>query len=91
MYKPKAIKGQTYPGFTKISITQARKVVMERPFEGFIVANKVNSRHFFKNWCLACQVHFTELAELNNTINEFYYYMDAELGNNVAIYIDNEC
>lgn len=90
---PKPIRGQEYPGYTKINITQLEKWIKAgNKFTGFFVGNKVSSNHFFKGWCLACACDDESSWEnMFTRINSFLFYLEPELGNNVAIYISNEC
>ncbi len=87
-YKPKAIRGQTYPGYIKVSIAQVRKLFEGgQTFDGFIVGNKVASFHFFHGWHLACAFQSGTWRDFETSIDAFTFYLDAELGNRAAIYL----
>ena len=89
VYDPRAIRGIKYPGHTKISINQAKRVIAERPFVGFIVGNKVAPSHFFGGWRLACPIRSATLEDFTRQYNSFKFYLDPELGNRVSIYLKN--
>lgn len=90
-YTPKAIAGQSFLGYTKISKAQVAKLYATgQRFSGFIVGNKVASFHFFGGWHLACTLseEATEsLESFNKSVNEFCFYLDAELGSGPAFYL----
>lgn len=87
-YFPKAIKGQNFRGYIKISKAQAIKFIeASGKFEGFIVGNKVNTFHFFEGWHLAARFEATNAQEFNEHLNSFLFYLNAELGNRAAIYL----
>jgi hypothetical protein len=87
-YIPKAIAGQTYPGYIKVSRRQVEKLLKAgQSVRGFMVGNKVNGFHFFGGWHLAHKFEFSEQADLKRAINSFLFYLDAELGNRAALFI----
>ena len=88
LYSPKAIRGQSIRGYTKVSRKQVEKLFKtDRNFDGFIVGNKVSSFYFFGGWHLACEFIADSQKDFNNKVNSFLFYLDKELGNNIAIYI----
>lgn len=83
----KAIRGQTYPGYKKVNITQLRKALAAGPIKGFMVGNRVNKYHFHKGWALACDFEIYTLAEFERQHNSFRFYLESELGNRAAFYL----
>ncbi len=87
-YTPKPSRGQTFPGYIKITAAQVKKLFETgQTFEGFIVGNKVSAAHFFKGWHLACTLSSPTAEEFQSSLNSFLYYLDSELGTCAAIYL----
>ena len=92
VYVPKPIAGQSYTGHTKINSLQLHRCFLHNEgflFNGFIVGNKVSSWHFFNGWCLAYRIEEKTESEMDEIIDGFLWYLDLELGNNVAIFLEN--
>lgn len=89
---PKTIKGVQFKGHIRISKSQLAKLFLNPlfRFNGFIVGNKVNSFHFFGGWHLACKLSGKTSEEMKESINGFLFYLDSELGNNAAIFLDRK-
>lgn len=91
-YTPKAVRGISYPGFTRINKTQLARLFADDPafrFSGFIVGNNVNTFHFFNGWYLACTLGNKTQEEMKDSLTQFQWYLDAELGNAAAIFLKN--
>lgn len=90
-YTPKAIRGQRYPGYTKVSVRQVRRMLDEgQTFDGFLVGNNVNSFHFFGGWHLAFRIEVQSRAEFDRSLNAFLFYLEPELGNRAAIFLKRQ-
>jgi hypothetical protein len=57
-------------------------------FEGYISGNNVNSFHILNGWCLGMPVKCETLEELEKICRDFLWYLDKELGNRVAFWIE---
>ena len=74
-------------GYEKVTIVQVKKEIKEKGvFKGFAVGNKVNPSHFFNGWCLANVCEFHTVEEVDRYRNNALYYLDKELGDNIAWY-----
>lgn len=91
-YTPKAVRGISYPGFTRINKTQLARLFADDPnfrFSGFLVGNNVNASHFFRGWHLACTLEDKTHEEMKESLNSFAHYLDAELGSAAAIFLEH--
>ncbi len=90
-YAPKPIRGQSFQGYTKVSLAQIRKLYASgQAFKGFIVGNKVAAFHFFGGWHLACTLSDEATATFESfetVLNSFHFYLDPELGTRAAFYL----
>ncbi len=87
-YFPKAIRGQSYPGHIKVNAAQVRKLLASgQGVSGFMVGSNVTSFHFFGGWHLAHTFEETSLADFETRLNAFAFYLEPELGRNVALFI----
>lgn len=72
----------------KLTKTQVKKIIRDTgKWAGYIVPCKVNTFHIVGGWGLGMKVEFTDLEEMEKTLNSFTYYnCNSELGNYVAFY-----
>jgi hypothetical protein len=72
----------------KINKTKAKKLY-EMGIPIILVGNKVHPFHFFGGWHLAYETKPNQYLEesFEALHNEFYFYLDPELGNRVAFYV----
>jgi hypothetical protein len=57
-------------------------------WEGYLVGNKVHPWHIENGWHLGYTVKVESVEELNERINSILYYLEPQLGNNVAFYVE---
>lgn len=90
-YTPKPIRGQSYAGYTKVSVAQVKKLfATNQSFVGFIVGNKVHSFHFFGGWGLAFPIKKQSFQEFEDTLQRWAWYnANSETGNTPAIFLKN--
>jgi hypothetical protein len=87
-YFPKAIRGQAYPGYIKVSRAQVERLLNSgQSVRGFMVGNNVNTFHFFGGWHLAHTFEESNLADFQSRCNSFHFYLELELGRRAAFYI----
>ncbi len=88
-YRPRAIRGISYPGHVRISRRQLARLFQEPgfSFSGFIVGNNVNTFHFFGGWHLAHRIENRNAEDMEKTLNGFEFHLDRELGNRAAIFL----
>lgn len=88
-YVPKAIRGQAFPGHTKVSKAQVKRLFANgQTFKGFIVGNKVRSFHFFGGWHLAFSVEKETWEAFEQMLNQWSWYnANPETGNTPAIFL----
>jgi len=85
---PKPIRGQSFPGYIKVSCTQVERLLSSgQTVTGFMVGNKVNSFHFFGGWCLASRFTHDNVKDFQTSLNAFSFYLEPELGSRAALYI----
>lgn len=90
-YFPKPIRGQAFPGYTKVSRSQVKKYMEAgNTFNGFLVGNRVNWFHFHGGWHLAYDFYCESFQSFQTTCNNAKFYLEPELGNNIAIYLKNQ-
>lgn len=87
-YLPKPVRGLAYKGHLRINRAQLKRWFAEgNTFKGFIVGNNVHPFHFFGGWYLACTIEAETLTEAEEKIRGFEFYLDAELGDQAAIFL----
>ncbi len=77
--------------YIKQSITQVRKAIKDDGvWRGLLVGNKVSQHHFENGYCLARYDCFLTIKDAEETRDIMLFYLDKELGNNIAFYVIKE-
>ena len=63
-----------------------RAIARDGRWSGYMAGNNVAAFHITAGWCLGTPVEFSSLEQLEETRNNFLYYLDRELGTYCAWY-----